>query len=739
MTTSGPSSSPPSRRRGSGAGQQGRPARPLPIGAVGVVAGIGALWLLWPPAPSEVRIGIGGATAPPATETPARASGGQEVRIAISPAAPQPPSAPAPVVIQSPPAPARQSLPIRVEPTTTAASRATGVPAPAERREPGQQPVVVAIVPVRPIPPAPPPTPMGLTDWSARPLPQPEVIGLADLAIVRSLTEARSHVLADAGRLAEAREVAVLRPALSPRESAFADQLLTLWRAETLAIAAPTLDGLLAIPEAPVATIPALASLPAAVEDDPPLADPALAEAAEPHLALPTGTPTASDRVIAKPAPTQSEVTTLPIRTAEGMVVRPIPSAQGLAALPIHATDRVTLAEAPQDQALGVWLSDTTSHAPLAGLATATDLPVGIASVAPDAIATTLRNPLTVAEQPLPATAWLSAEATATALGWAVARAAPEAAPLDDGSGLYPSAFDPSIAADGAGEARGLAALPPRSPPLRLAAPAPDHGSEPLFVPRPRPVRLASVDSVDDLRRLLSARDVEIRPGAVLPDLFLYRLPSDITAIRQAEERKAVFMRTLLPLVIKVNERWLALRTRVEALAPLMAIGAPLHADDEAEVEGLLREARLDRWNEAELLRRLDAIPPSLALAQAAEESGWGTSNAARNLNALFGEMVARGPDAGQIRRFEDLSSTVAAYVRNLNTHAAYADMRRRRAQLRQAGLPIDGASLIQHMLRYSERGPDYVAAIQTLIRMNNLTQYDDARLTDANLVAEAR
>ncbi len=303
---------------------------------------------------------------------------------------------------------------------------------------------------------------------------------------------------------------------------------------------------------------------------------------------------------------------------------------------------------------------------------------------------------------------------------------------------MFAAAFDTDGVVDGAGEARGLGALPPRAPPLRLAQPALDTTPELSTAPRRRPVMLASVDSADGLRRLLDQHELAIRPGAVLPDLFLHRLPGDIAAIRQAEERKAVFMRTLLPLVLKVNETWLARRQRVDALAPLMAIGAPLHPVDQADLDDLLRDIRMDRWHHEEVLRRLDAIPPSLALAQAAEESGWGTSNAARTLNALFGEMVARGPEAGQIRRFEDLSSTVAAYIRNLNTHPAYAEMRRRRAQLRALGEPIDGPALIPFLLRYSERGPDYIATIQTIIRINNLTQYDDVRLTASPLVASA-
>ena len=144
--------------------------------------------------------------------------------------------------------------------------------------------------------------------------------------------------------------------------------------------------------------------------------------------------------------------------------------------------------------------------------------------------------------------------------------------------------------------------------------------------------------------------------------------------------------------------------------------------------------------NLALLIRRVDVIPPSLALAQAAEESGWGTSRFARQGNAIFGQwttadgpgLVPRERDEDKdhkVRIFGKLIDSVRAYMLNLNTHRAYRELRRARAALRRAGEPLNGHTLARFLHRYSERGADYVSAIRTMIEANGLDRLDDARL----------
>ena len=114
-----------------------------------------------------------------------------------------------------------------------------------------------------------------------------------------------------------------------------------------------------------------------------------------------------------------------------------------------------------------------------------------------------------------------------------------------------------------------------------------------------------------------------------------------------------------------------------------------------------------------------------MALAQAAVESGWGTSRLARRGNALFGQTAGSGGHA----EFDRLIDGTAAYARNLNTHAAYAEFRALRADMRARGLRLDGDQLVGTLLAYSERGAAYVRAVRSLLRYNELGLADLVRL----------
>ena len=139
-----------------------------------------------------------------------------------------------------------------------------------------------------------------------------------------------------------------------------------------------------------------------------------------------------------------------------------------------------------------------------------------------------------------------------------------------------------------------------------------------------------------------------------------------------------------------------------------------------------------------ELLRRVDVVPPSMAIAQAAVESGWGTSYAARVGNSLFGQIQPNGrhsvnvpwrPGPAMPQPFSSVSDSVDAYFLNLNTHFAYGDFRAERARMRSGGKEPDGYHLIGQLLRYSELGHAYVNFVRSLIRENQLSDFDRARL----------
>lgn len=262
-------------------------------------------------------------------------------------------------------------------------------------------------------------------------------------------------------------------------------------------------------------------------------------------------------------------------------------------------------------------------------------------------------------------------------------------------------------------------------PGLVDAEPAPEAEPE-----RETATRIAG-KAAGELYRLYVERGFVLdaaRQGAeIVPRLIVERLPRDLGALDSTDMRKTVFIKTLLPLLLMENERLLAERARLE---DILAAGADASPADRDWLAELAERYDSDPRQTRELLRRVDAIPVSLAIAQAAMETGWGTSRVAQAGQALFGQMVFRsGDDDGRVRKFEQLEHAVAAYAANLNTHRAYADFRRAREQARREGKPIDGHALAQHLQRYSERGMDYVRDIRSLMRVNGLRPLDRARL----------
>lgn len=233
-----------------------------------------------------------------------------------------------------------------------------------------------------------------------------------------------------------------------------------------------------------------------------------------------------------------------------------------------------------------------------------------------------------------------------------------------------------------------------------------------------------------------------VRRHGEVPRLFLASLPADLREIQAPSHRKIVFIKSALPLILLVNERIERDRMRIQILRTLFGAGVEFAADDAAWLTAIAGHHGLARIDFDELLRRIDTIPPSLALAQSAAETGWGTSRFAHEGNALFGQrifggkggLVPRRRDKGKtfkVRAFEDLIQGVQAYVHNLNTFSAYEEFRRAREALREAGLPLIGTELAKTLENYSERREAYIDTIQLIIRANALGMFDKARLGD--------
>ncbi len=233
-----------------------------------------------------------------------------------------------------------------------------------------------------------------------------------------------------------------------------------------------------------------------------------------------------------------------------------------------------------------------------------------------------------------------------------------------------------------------------------------------------------------------------------VPRLFLASLPRDMGALRENRARKAVFFLSVLPLVLQTNDEIRLERRRLWRLRSEKALGLKASAQDRLWLAMMSGRYRTKRGDVDALLNRVDIIPPSLALAQAAEESGWGTSRFVREGNAIFGQWTtAKGRglapllrDTGlthKVRSFDSLLDSVRSYARNLNTHPSYRNLRNKREMLRRKGAPLDGSVLAGQLKNYSQRGEDYVATLRTIIEGNNLRRLDDARLIDAASVDE--
>jgi len=234
-----------------------------------------------------------------------------------------------------------------------------------------------------------------------------------------------------------------------------------------------------------------------------------------------------------------------------------------------------------------------------------------------------------------------------------------------------------------------------------------------------------------------------VREGAdSVPPVVPRRLPGKLASDTNAQERKKLFIKTVLPAVLRVNARLRREKRFLERTIWQRQVRGRLGEEARGRLHALAERYGVEPDNLDTLRRRVDTVPPSLVLAQAAIESGWGGSRFAQRGNALFGQrsyhceqcgMRPKGyeDDPGfRVVSFQSLTESVAAYVHNLNTHPAYAGLRQARFAARRQGRKPSALRLARHLTRYSERGQAYVRDVQSTITANDLTDFDEARLT---------
>lgn len=225
-----------------------------------------------------------------------------------------------------------------------------------------------------------------------------------------------------------------------------------------------------------------------------------------------------------------------------------------------------------------------------------------------------------------------------------------------------------------------------------------------------------------------------------VPRVYIPAIPADFKHIN-VHTRKKLFIQMVLPIILTVNERITLDRQRLLGIMENATSRSDLNDSDRVWVTQKVQEYRLKQTDPmlSHLLARMDIIPPSLALAQAIEESGWGTSRFARLGNALYGQWTSstrgiRHPDpiakGWRMASFPSLFESVASYARNLNTHPAYKEFRAARLRARRADKMPSGSALVPHLHRYSERGANYTHTLRRIIRTSKLSSLDTARLS---------
>lgn len=230
----------------------------------------------------------------------------------------------------------------------------------------------------------------------------------------------------------------------------------------------------------------------------------------------------------------------------------------------------------------------------------------------------------------------------------------------------------------------------------------------------------------------------DIRQGEAVPPLRVERVPDDIVK-KDGIERRNLFITALLPVILEANQRVLAEREQLLYLRDVMATDPAFILPHEREwLKQLAQRYEGSVDNLDELLRRVDIVPPSMAIAQSGVETGWGTSFAARMGNSLFGQIQVSGrhavavpwqPGPAMPQPFGSIGEAAYAYVMNLNTHFAYQSFRNERAAMRARDEWPDGYRLIGTLLRYSELGQEYVRFVRQVMRENELADFDRARL----------
>ena len=265
-----------------------------------------------------------------------------------------------------------------------------------------------------------------------------------------------------------------------------------------------------------------------------------------------------------------------------------------------------------------------------------------------------------------------------------------------------------------------------------------------MFDEEPSDTVRLSAATIEELFKSTNYSLEDVRKNKLVKPTSLTLLPNEIKKIENIKKRKNLFMQIILPLIIKENNNIKSDRKKLFSI---------LNKSKNTKREKNWLNSKFKQYGVANkdlstLKIRMDEVPVSMTIAQAAKETGWGTSRFAQEGNALFGQWTWSGegikPSAAdtdsthKVMKFKILQASVRAYQRNLNTHSSYKNFRSARAELRDKGKKLDSLILTKYLDKYAEIGEEYVRVLQQIIKQNNLTDFDDAKLLPLSIDLES-
>jgi Bax protein len=238
-------------------------------------------------------------------------------------------------------------------------------------------------------------------------------------------------------------------------------------------------------------------------------------------------------------------------------------------------------------------------------------------------------------------------------------------------------------------------------------------------------------------------KDVEydlgrVRSQKLVKPIYFTQFPRDLDALQSTKLKKETFIKIVLPLIVAENERIIADREKLLILSE-----KKFTTDLEKQwLRQKLLEYKVKKGDLKELLIRIDIIPTSIALAQAAKESGWGTSRFALEGNAIFGQWTWSGQGIApldrasnknhKILKFPILRASVKAYQNNLNTHKSYNNFRNKRLKLREKNKIVSGLELTDTLKNYAQTGSEYTKILNQIIKQNRLSDFEPVKLVNS-------